>query len=166
MHRAARGLSGLDIVVNNAGFAFQQPDIRNHSTAVFEQTFGTNVYAPFLITRAAVPLLPPDSSIIFTASALAARGNPINFDYATTKAMLVSFTRSLSQQLWSAGIRVNAVAPAATYTNFITSQGVGNEEFQARLVAFPGRRPAMPAEIAPVYVTLAEGRSSYTSGSV
>lgn len=165
VQRAASRLGGLDIVINNAGFARFQPTIHNHSTEVFEQTFRTNVYAPFFITRAAVPLLRPGSAIIFTASALAATGSPTSVDYAATKAALVSFTRSLAQQLWPLGIRVNAVAPGATLTNFLTSQGFTTEMANRLTASVPFGRLAQPVEMAHVYVTLAEGISSYTSGS-
>jgi NAD(P)-dependent dehydrogenase (short-subunit alcohol dehydrogenase family) len=159
-------LGGLDIVVSNAGFAFEHTSISNISTAQIERTFRTNVFAGMFITRAAVPLLPPGSSILFTASNIAANGAADLVDYAATKAALVSITRSLAVQLAPRGIRVNAVAPGLVTTNFLTSQGFTNEDFQGRGTSRPFGRPAQAAELAPLYVTLAEGRTSYTSGSI
>ncbi|KAK7426237.1 hypothetical protein QQZ08_007267 [Neonectria magnoliae] len=166
VQQAADRLGGLDIVVNNAGFALEQSYIGNHSTKSFEQTMRTNIYAPFFITRAAVHLLPPSSSIIFTASDLAARGQSGIVDYKATKAALVSFTRSLGQQLWPRGIRVDAVAPGPTISNFLTSQGATTEAVNAALPLLLAGRLAQPVELAPVYVDLAEGVNSYASGSV
>jgi NAD(P)-dependent dehydrogenase (short-subunit alcohol dehydrogenase family) len=105
--------------------------------------------------------MPPGSAVIFTASALAARGNPDAIDYAATKAVLVSFTRSLAVQLARLGIRVNAVAPGAVLTNFLTSQGATNELLQVLEPQLPFGRLAHPVEIAPIFVGLAEGGSSY-----
>ncbi|KAL7784043.1 NAD(P)-binding protein [Trichoderma afarasin] len=166
VHRAAASLGGLDIVVSHAGYALEQAYIGNHSTESFEQTLRTNVYAPFFIARAAAPLLPPGSSLIFTASDVAVGGNARLVDYAATKAMLVSFTRSLALQLWPFGIRVNAVAPGGTLTNFLTTQGETTESINGAVSMTPAGRLAQPVEVAPAYVDLAEGINSYASGSV
>lgn len=166
VRHAADSLGGLDILVNHAGYALEHSYIGNHSTAALERTIQTNIYAPFFITRAAVHLLPPGSSIIFTVSDLAVQGNPILIDYAATKAALVSLTRSIAQQLWPFGIRVNAVAPGGTLTNFLTSQGETTESISNALPRQLTGRLAQPVELAPVYVDLAEGINSYASGSV
>ncbi|PTB53675.1 hypothetical protein M431DRAFT_495644 [Trichoderma harzianum CBS 226.95] len=154
VHRAAASLGGLDIVVSHAGYALEQAYIGNHSTESFEQTL------------AAAPLLPPGSSLIFTASDVAVGGNARLVDYAATKAMLVSFTRSLALQLWPFGIRVNAVAPGGTLTNFLTTQGETTESINGAVSLTPGGRLAQPVEVAPTYVDLAEGINSFASGSV
>ena len=166
VERAAAELGGLDILVNNAGYAHLHPFIGNQSTAEFDLTFKTNVYAPFFITRAAVPIMPPGSAIVFTASGVAARPPPGLLDYAATKAVLVSFTKSLALQLFSYGIRVNAVAPGLTVTNFLSSQGDNTESIRMVGAETPAGRMEQPVELAPLFVVLAESSSSYTSGSV
>ena len=54
---AAKGLGGLDIVVNNAGYHRNRDVVTDILTEEFERTFRTNVFAPFWIVKAAVPLL-------------------------------------------------------------------------------------------------------------
>ena len=163
---AVTGLGSLDILVNHAGYIRNHLYIGNHTTSQFEQTMRTNVYAPFFVTRAAAPLMPPGSSIIFTASGVAERPAADMVDYAASKAALVSFTKSLAQQLFSYGIRVNAVAPGLTYTPFLSTSGETTESISGVAAVVPAQRIEQPVELAPLYVALAEGVNSYASGSV
>ncbi|WP_407290000.1 SDR family NAD(P)-dependent oxidoreductase [Raoultella planticola] len=114
VEQAASQLGGLDIVVNNAGRQQYCESLEDLSTADFDATFKTNVYAPFWITKAALRYLQAQSVIINTSSVQAFKPSPILFDYAQTKACLVAFTKSLAKQLGPKGIRVNAVAPGPT----------------------------------------------------
>ena len=166
VERAQSELGGLDILVNNAGYALRHPYVGNLTTEEFDLTFRTNVYASFWITRAAAPNMPPGSAIIFTASTVAVRPASDLFDYSATKAALVSFTRSLAMQLFSYGIRVNAVAPGLTVTNFLSSQEENTEGAVMAGEMTPSGRMEQPAELAPLYVVLAESSNSYASGSV
>ncbi|KAF2844484.1 twin-arginine translocation pathway signal [Plenodomus tracheiphilus IPT5] len=171
VHKANRTMGGLDLGVNNAGFAgpsFGQDyqPISSQSTAQLERVFQTNVFANLYITRAAVSLLPPGSSIINTASIVAADPTANSVDYAASKAAVVSITRSLSKQLAPAGIRVNAVAPGVVFTPFLVSAGMNDSILASLLASCPTTRPEMPAELAPVYVDLAASDNGYVSGSI
>ena len=163
---AVRQLGGLDILVNNAARQQSVPSILDLTTAEFDWEFKTNVYAPFWITKAAVPHLPAGSSIIVTASVQAYDPSPNLFAYAQTKSCLVSFAKSLAKQLADKGIRVNAVAPGPVWTPLQVCGGQspgGLEKFGGDQ---PMKRPAQPAELAATYVTLASSESSYTTGQV
>lgn len=163
---AARELGGLDILVNNAGQQQAVASILDLSTAQFDSTFKTNVYAMFWITKAAVPYLKPGASVINTASVQAYDPSANLLDYAQTKAAIVAFSKALAQQLADKGIRVNAVAPGPIWTPLQVSGGQpesGYEHFGSRT---PLQRPGQPAELAPVYVLLASQESSYATGQV
>ncbi|MBI0536373.1 SDR family oxidoreductase [Roseomonas sp. KE2513] len=163
---AVREMGGLDILVNNAGKQQAQKSITDITTEQFDATFKTNVYAPFWITRAAVPHLKPGAAIIITASEQAYDPSAILFDYAQTKACGVSFAKSLSKQLAEKGIRVNAVAPGPYWTALQPSGGALPEALEQFGAKTSLGRPGQPVEIAPVYVLLASQESSFTTGQV
>ena len=163
---AVSQLGGLDILVNNAGRQQFNESIRTLSTEEFDATFKTNVYAMFWITKAAVDHLPRGASIINTSSVQAYKPSAILLDYAQTKASIVAFTKALAKQLGEEGIRVNAVAPGPYWTPLQSSGGQPQEKVKEFGAASPLGRPGQPAEIAPLYVTLASTESSYTSGQV
>ncbi|MCC2956153.1 SDR family oxidoreductase [Massilia sp. IC2-477] len=163
---AVRQLGGLDILVNNAARQKSAQSILDISTADFDWTIKTNVYAVFWITKAAVPHLKPGSCIINTASQQAYDPSENLVDYALTKAAEVSMTKSLAKQLASKGIRVNAVAPGPVWTPLQVSGGQTQENLKKFGGDTPMKRPGQPAELAATYVTLASDESSYTTGHV
>lgn len=164
--RAVEGLGGLDILVNNAGFQQSAPSIEDIDDTTFDTTMKTNIYAPFWITKAALAHMKAGSSIIITASVVAEKAPENLFDYAQTKAANIIFAKSLSKQLGSRGIRVNAIAPGPFWTPL---QVVGGQPTDA-LPQFGADtsigRAGQPVEIAPLYVLLASAESSYSTGQV
>jgi NAD(P)-dependent dehydrogenase (short-subunit alcohol dehydrogenase family) len=164
--RAARDLGGLDVVVNNAGKQHAVERIEDLPAEQFDATFKTNVYAMFWITKAAMQHLGPGAAIINTASVEAYAPEPQLLDYASTKACIVAFTKSLAKQVAKRGIRVNAVAPGPYWTALQVTGG----QLPDKQVAFgqntPLGRPGQPAELGPVYVLLASAEASDITGQV
>lgn len=132
VEQAASELGGLDILVNNAGRQQYCESLEELTTADFDATFKTNVYAAFWITKAALRHLKEHSAIINTSSVQAFKPSPILLDYAQTKACLVAFTKSLAKQLGPKGIRVNAVAPGPYWTVLQSSGGQPDEGASVR----------------------------------
>lgn len=163
---AVSQLGGLDILVNNAAKQTAEQSLDQITTEQFDQTFKTNVYALFWITKAALPHLPPGAAIINTTSVEAYQPSPLLFDYAQTKAAIMAATHSLAKQLAKQGIRVNAVAPGPVWTPLQPTGGQPQEKLEQFGSSTPLGRPAQPAELAPVYVFLASQESSYVTGEV
>jgi NAD(P)-dependent dehydrogenase (short-subunit alcohol dehydrogenase family) len=163
---AARQLGGLDILVNNAARQFSRDSILDMSTEQFDETFKTNVYAMFWITKAAVPLLKPGAAIINTASVNAYEPSENLIDYAATKGAIMIFSKGLAKQLVSKGIRVNAVAPGPFWTPLQVTGGQPPDKLPSFGADTPMKRPGQPAELAGVYVLLASPESSYATGQV
>lgn len=163
---AVAALGGLDILVNNAGTQTVQRRLEGISSEQFDRVMKTNVYGPFWITKAALPHLGPGSSIIMTASSQAFDPNEDQVDYSMTKAANVNFAKSLAKQLAPRGIRVNAVAPGSVWTPLTVSQGRTDASYVEFGASNPMKRPGQPAELASIYVQLADPTASYSSGQV
>jgi NAD(P)-dependent dehydrogenase (short-subunit alcohol dehydrogenase family) len=161
---AIEGLGGLDIVVNNAGKQQFRESLEEISDEQFDETFKTNVYAMFWITKAALPHLAPGSAIINTSSIQAYSPSQMLVDYATTKASINAFSKGLAQQLAPKGIRVNVVAPGPIWTPLQTAGGQPPQKLPEVGEGTPLGRWGQPAELAPAYVFLASAESSYVAG--
>jgi NAD(P)-dependent dehydrogenase (short-subunit alcohol dehydrogenase family) len=164
--QAVRGLGGLDIVVSNAGHQKSNQSILDISTEDFDWTMKTNIYAPFWIIKAALPHLQPGSVIIGTTSEQAYDPSPDLYDYAQTKAATMNYVKSLAKQLGPKGIRVNGVAPGPIWTPLQVSGGASEGKVVTFGATAPLGRPGQPAELAGIYVRLAEDDGSYTTGNI
>ena len=166
VEQAAEKLGGIDILVNNAGHQQAVESLLDISTEDFDTTLKTNVYAPFWITKAALPLLPEGAVIISTSSVQAYDPSENLFDYAQTKAANVAFVKSLAKQLGPKGIRVNGVAPGPVWTPLQTSGGQPQDAIEKFGAQTPLGRPGQPAELASIYVQLADSNASYATGQI
>ena len=163
---AVHELGGLDILVNNAARQFSRASILDITTAEFDETYKTNVYAMFWITKAAVPHLKAGSAIINTASVNAYDPSENLLDYASTKGAIMIFTKGLAKQLAPKGIRVNAVAPGPFWTPLQVTGGQPADKLPQFGADSPMGRPGQPAELAGIYVLLASPEASYSTGQV
>ncbi|HET9447390.1 MAG TPA: glucose 1-dehydrogenase [Steroidobacteraceae bacterium] len=166
VQRAVERFGKLDILVNNAAFQEAADTLEEIPSEVFDRTFRTNVYAMFYLCKAAMPHMQPGASIINTASIQAYDPSESLPPYAATKGAIINFTKSLAKQAMKRGIRVNAVAPGATWTPLIPQTGFPDEKVQQFGKDSVFGRPAQPAELAPVYVLLASDEASYITGEV
>lgn len=163
---AAAALGGLDILVNNAARQQTKAALADISYEDFDATMKTNIYATFLLTKAALKHLKPGSTIIQTTSVQAYDPSEDLVDYAMTKAAVMNFTKSMAKQLGPKGIRVNAVAPGPIWTPLQVSGGATMEKLEKFGGDTPLGRPGQPAELASIYVQLAADDASYATGQV
>ncbi|KGD80189.1 short-chain dehydrogenase [Tatumella morbirosei] len=158
----------LNILVNNAGTQYPNEDITTLSDEQWMNTFDVNIHSMFFLTKAAIPHLKENDSIINTTSVNAYIGPEFLLDYTATKGAIVSFTRALSNQIVSKGIRINAVAPGPVWTPLQPATlGHYNPEWLENFGhETPMGRAGQPSELGPVYVFLASQDSSFISGQV
>ena len=158
-------LGGLDILVNNAAYQRSHPSLGQIAEDDFEKTYEVNIFAMFRLCKTLLPQIPPGGSIINTASIQSFDPSPNLSAYASTKAAIVSFSRSLSHLAMETGVRVNAVEPGPVWTPLIpyTLPTKKVENFGADT---PFGRAAQPVELAPLFVFLASNQASYVTGEV
>lgn len=166
VRQAMKGLGGIDILVNNAARQQTFESITDISSQDFDATIKTNVYAPFWITKAALPHMKPGSVIIATTSVQATDPSADLFDYAQTKAANTSYVRSLAKQLGPNGIRVNGVAPGPIWTPLQVSGGATMEKLKHFGEHTPLGRPGQPVELCSIFVQLAANEASYSTGQI
>jgi len=160
--KAVEAFGRIDVLVNNAAhqMSFSAPE--EISDEEWDRTFAVNISAMFYLSKAALAHMKPGGAIINTASVNADSPSPQLLAYATTKGAIQNFTCGLAQLVAKRGIRVNAVAPGPVWTPLIPST-MPPEKVAHFGEQVPMKRPAQPAELAPVYVMLASDEASYVS---
>lgn len=155
----------IDILINNCGVQFPQDSILNISSQQLRDTFETNIFTFFYLTKAVLPHMKANSSIINTTSITAFDGKKNLIDYSATKGAITVFTKSLALSLADQKIRVNAVAPGPIWTPLIPSS-FNEQEVEIFGTENPLKRAGQPFELAPAYLYLASDDSRYVTGQI
>jgi NAD(P)-dependent dehydrogenase (short-subunit alcohol dehydrogenase family) len=108
-----RYLGGLDVLINNAGIAGPTGKVEDLAIEEWRRCIDIDLNGMFYCTRLAVPMLKSagGGSIINLSSAAGRLGFPLRTPYAAAKWGVVGFTKSLSIELGTDNIRVNAIQP-------------------------------------------------------
>jgi len=159
---------GLDILFINAGIADLKP-VEQWDEAAFDRSFAINFKGPYFLVQALLPIFANPASIVLNASVNAHIGMPNTSVYAATKAALLSLARTLSGELISRGIRVNAVSPGPISTPLHSKFGLSEADLKAVAAYIQSQVPVghfgKPSEIAHAIVFLASDESAFTVGS-
>lgn len=163
----------IDVFVANAGLGWAGP-LLEADVAEIARVIAVNVTGSILSARAALRSLvrSPQASLIFTASLQSVSARPQRSIYTTTKHALVGLTKSLAIEFGPAGVRVNAISPAATDTPFLRRQvarvGIAAADFDAAAArmatALPLGRLPTPEDFADAALFLASRRAAAISG--
>lgn len=164
--RTINAFGRLDVLANIAGEQHPDDEVTEITEEQLRRTFQSNIFSMFYLVQAARPYLKHGSTIINCTSVIMYKGAKNLLDYSATKGAITAFTRSLSQNLVSDGIRVNAVAPGPIWTPLNPYGGQPPEDMDEFGKSTPMGRPGQPNEVAPAFLFLACNDSSYMSGQV
>jgi NAD(P)-dependent dehydrogenase (short-subunit alcohol dehydrogenase family) len=120
VERTVAEFGGIDVVVNNAANALAQP-IGEMTPEALTKSYEVNLHGPVFLVQKALPHLKRSehAAVLNMVSVGAFNFAPALAIYASVKAALMSFTRSMAAELVNDGIRVNAIAPGPVNTDMM-----------------------------------------------
>jgi len=153
----------VDILVNNAGVN-RDRTLRRMTPEQWNEVIQTNLNSLYNCTKAVVePMVAQKSGVIISISSIIGEmGNVGQTNYASTKAGIIGFTKSLARELAGSNIRVNAVAPGFIETDML---GTVPEDIRKQILAqIPLGRFGTPEEIALAVLYLCSPAASWITG--
>ena len=144
-------ISTLTGLVNNAGYGLFNP-LQTVSEAQFDGLFNVHLKGPFFLTKALLPLLEENASIVNLTSATTRVATAGVAPYAAFKGGLEVLTRYMAKEFGDRRRRANAVSPGAIRTEL---GGGLNDEFEAMLAGQTALgRVGEPEDVAQVITML------------
>jgi 3-oxoacyl-[acyl-carrier protein] reductase len=155
----------IDIMVNNAGVTRDQLLMRM-TDEEWDTVLNIDLKSVFLCTRAVLRhmLRQRSGRIISIASVVGIIGNAGQANYASAKAGVIAFTRSLAKEVGSRGITANAVAPGYIETKM--TEKLDGKQKQALMEHIPLGIIGTPQDVAEAVAFLASDEAKYITGQV
>ena len=155
----------IDILVNNAGITEDDLFLRMKPEA-WSNVIRTNLDSVFPITQEIVKKMIRArwGRIINISSVVGLSGNPGQVNYASSKAAIIGFTKSLALEIGSRNVTVNAIAPgfiATAMTDAMTDDA--KQALEGRIAL---KRLGTPDDVAYAAVFLASEQAGYITGTV
>lgn len=156
----------VDGLVNIAGMA-KDAIFHMVSMDVMKQVFEVNFFSQILFSQYITKLMlrnPNPSSVVFVSSISALDGNAGQLAYGSSKAALIGAMKTMSKELASKGIRINAIAPGVIDTdmNKVVPQDVIDEKIKTMDI----KRLGKPFEVASTIAFLVSDLSRHITGQV
>jgi 3-oxoacyl-[acyl-carrier protein] reductase len=155
----------IDILVNNAGI-HQHLKTWELSLKDWERVINVNLTGVFLCSREAVFHMKEaqSGSIVTISSCVGYTGTDHEIHYASTKAGITGFTKSLALEMAPYKVRINAVAPGFIATDMVLP--LTDEELRDILSLIPLNRLGNPEDIGDVVAFLASDLARYITGEI
>jgi len=155
----------IDILVNNAGITRDTVLLRMKEEQ-WDQVMQVNLKGTFNCTKAIIRSMFKQKSgkIINISSVTGAMGNAGQANYASSKAAVMGFTKSIAREYAHCGITVNAVAPGFIKTAM--TDAIPEKDRAAMIALIPAQRLGLPEDVANTVCFLASGAADYITGQV
>jgi NAD(P)-dependent dehydrogenase (short-subunit alcohol dehydrogenase family) len=169
--RVATELGPPTVLVNNAGFA-HAAGVARMTTGQWDEVLGVNLRGAFFATRAASRhMIDAGWGRIVNISSISAAGDAGRIGYASAKAGLIGFTKTLALELGPHGITANAIAPGFIITDMTrrSAQRLGrdlDDYVREATEEIPVRRTGQPADVAHAASFLVSRDAGFVSGQV
>jgi NAD(P)-dependent dehydrogenase (short-subunit alcohol dehydrogenase family) len=167
--RTVAELGTVDILVNNAGAAPFLSTVDQIRLEGFDKYFRINFNGAVHCTKAVAPILlaKGEGCVLNVSSVAGFIASPGLTYYASAKAALISFTRTVAQEWAPYSVRVNAVAPGWIETEMNESARQAIPEFSKRVLeSIPLGRWGTPEDVAGAALFLCSPAASFITGSV
>ncbi len=157
----------VDILVNNAGVLYRGP-FSESNEADWRDELEVNIFGPLRLTRALLPTMIENGGgrIINLSSQLAPTGGKEMAVYSGTKGFILSWTKSLAQEVGQFGINVNAIGPGSIVTDMNLALYPDDEARTRRASELPLRRMGSPRDVAECALFLASDASNFLTGQM
>ena len=165
VEQAERALGPIDVLVNNAGLAWQATFLEMPE-ADWDRMLAVHLKGAYSCSRAVLPgmLQRRWGRIVSLSSVAGLGGTGRSVAYATAKAALIGFTKSLAREVAPHGITVNAVAPGFIATPMTSTWPADRRARVAEET--PVRREGTPEDIAHAIAYLASEEASFVTGQI
>ena len=169
IEEAAAALSGIDILINNAGGLVRRVPVGEIDDAFFDEVIDLNVRSVVMATGAAAAhMRRAGRGNIINVTSIAARNGGANGAsmYASAKAFVSTFTRGMAKELVKDNIRVNAVSPGVITTPFHERYSTP-QMLETMRLTIPMARLGTADECAGAFLFLAsDALSGYVTGQI
>lgn len=155
----------LDVLILNAAI-MPMSDLADCTPETFDRIFHINLRSPFFLLQQLSPVLAEGASVVFLSSLTARRVTGAVAAYGSMKAAVESLVRRAAAELGPRWIRVNAVAPATTATDFIAPYTQTEEGREATISVQALKRVAQPEDIADAISLLCTDKARWITGAV
>lgn len=159
-----KALADIRILVNNAGVNGPVAPVWEYPVDAWDRVLAVDLTGVFYCTRVAIPHMTARKygRIVNVASIAGKEGNERIAAYASAKAGVIGFTKSVAREVVEAGILVNAIAPALTETDLFRE--MTPEHIALARSRIPMKRTLKVPEVAAMVAWIAGPECTFTTG--